>query len=283
MLTSTSSVAELGARVDGHLVLAPGVVMERLVRCHLIADARYLGPFRPTEEIVVLWLVAEGVAELHAERAPAAAAYLLDTDAYDAGEGALTVRGARSVVLEMRLDRSSLGPRLRDARAPVVLADDLVACIRDRWRDATDARFVLDALTRDGLLAPHVAERAATPIPESSARVWAGLAKAYGGQQLMVDHVELAASAPTSLRTFQRELQHLFAWAHLPIGLRATLRGMRIRRAALLLSAPEGTVARVARKVGYGSPDALARALRLAGLPSPSTIRATALSFTETE
>jgi AraC-like DNA-binding protein len=41
----------------------------------------------------------------------------------------------------------------------------------------------------------------------------------------------------------------------------------------LLLSAPGGTVAEVAKAVGYGSPIALARAFRDAKLPAPSTVQ----------
>jgi AraC-like DNA-binding protein len=43
--------------------------------------------------------------------------------------------------------------------------------------------------------------------------------------------------------------------------------------AVVLLSAPEATVAEVARLVGYGSPIALARAFRDAKLPSPTAVQ----------
>jgi AraC-like DNA-binding protein len=43
--------------------------------------------------------------------------------------------------------------------------------------------------------------------------------------------------------------------------------------AVLLLSAPEATVAEVAKIVGYGSAIAMARAFRDAKLPAPSAIQ----------
>jgi AraC-like DNA-binding protein len=49
---------------------------------------------------------------------------------------------------------------------------------------------------------------------------------------------------------------------------------LRLRSAVLLLSAPDGGVAEVAKLVGYGSPIAMARAFRDADLPPPSVIQA---------
>jgi transcriptional regulator GlxA family with amidase domain len=49
---------------------------------------------------------------------------------------------------------------------------------------------------------------------------------------------------------------------------------LRLRVAALLLSAPAATVADVASAVGYGSAIAMARAFRDAKLPPPSSVQA---------
>lgn len=59
---------------------------------------------------------------------------------------------------------------------------------------------------------------------------------------------------------------------------RATVVAVRLRLAALLLSAREATIAEVAQRVGYGSVDALGRAFRDAGLPSPHAIRELVIS-----
>jgi transcriptional regulator GlxA family with amidase domain len=56
-------------------------------------------------------------------------------------------------------------------------------------------------------------------------------------------------------------------------GFRDMLLVLRLRVATLLLSAPDATVADVARRVGYGSPIAMARAFRDAKLPAPSAIQ----------
>jgi transcriptional regulator GlxA family with amidase domain len=50
-------------------------------------------------------------------------------------------------------------------------------------------------------------------------------------------------------------------------------RRLRLKMAVIMLSAKDATVAEVARVVGYGSADAMARAFRDAELPAPSEVR----------
>ena len=57
-------------------------------------------------------------------------------------------------------------------------------------------------------------------------------------------------------------------------GYRDALLLLRLRSAALMLSAPDATVVEVAKLVGYGSPIAMARAFRDAKLPAPSVVQA---------
>jgi len=56
-------------------------------------------------------------------------------------------------------------------------------------------------------------------------------------------------------------------------GWRAVTVHFRLKTAVLFLSAEDATIAEVAHAVGYGSADAMAKAFRDAGVPSPSTIR----------
>jgi transcriptional regulator GlxA family with amidase domain len=68
-----------------------------------------------------------------------------------------------------------------------------------------------------------------------------------------------------------KEMATTFGFGH---GYRDSLLVLRLRVAALLLSAPEATVADVAATVGYGGAIAMARAFRDAKLPAPSAVQA---------
>ena len=76
-----------------------------------------------------------------------------------------------------------------------------------------------------------------------------------------------------STRSLWGDVKELATTFRLGAGYRDWLLVLRLRVAALLLSAPSATVSDVAECVGYGSPIALARAFRDAGLPSPSVIQ----------
>jgi AraC-like DNA-binding protein len=82
----------------------------------------------------------------------------------------------------------------------------------------------------------------------------------------------LADDASVSERQFQRDFAALIDVAG--TGFRETLRRWRLRLGLLLLSAPDATVAEVARALGYARPEAMNTIFRNAGLPPPSTLRA---------
>jgi transcriptional regulator GlxA family with amidase domain len=85
---------------------------------------------------------------------------------------------------------------------------------------------------------------------------------------------QLASSLDMSMRQVGRDAKDLSAAFGIGGGYRDALLMLRLRSAVLLLSAPDATVAEVAKLVGYGSPIAMARAFRDAKLPSPSVIQA---------
>jgi len=75
-------------------------------------------------------------------------------------------------------------------------------------------------------------------------------------------------------RQLDRYLQDFFeTFTMVGGGWRAATVHLRIKLAVMFLSAEGVSVAEVARAVGYGSSDAMARAFRDAGLSAPTTLR----------
>jgi transcriptional regulator GlxA family with amidase domain len=93
----------------------------------------------------------------------------------------------------------------------------------------------------------------------------------YGGTTSLK---QVANSLEMSMRQVGRDAKELAATFGFGRGYRDTLLVLRLRVAALLLSAPAATVADVAAAVGYGSAIAMARAFRDASLPAPSVVQA---------
>jgi AraC-like DNA-binding protein len=85
----------------------------------------------------------------------------------------------------------------------------------------------------------------------------------------------LADDAAVSERQFHRDFAALIDVAG--TGFRETLRRWRLRLGVLLLSAPDASVAEVARALGYARPEAMNAIFRSAGLPPPSALRAALL------
>jgi transcriptional regulator GlxA family with amidase domain len=105
-------------------------------------------------------------------------------------------------------------------------------------------------------------------------RVLDALSSLYGGQRTGAHGDLVAELARVSLRQLSRDMRDFTQSAPIPgATMRELFRVMRLRRAALLLSAAELSVEDVAREVGYGSSDAMGRAFRDARLPSPSEMR----------
>jgi AraC-like DNA-binding protein len=134
------------------------------------------------------------------------------------------------------------------------------------------------ALLRACALEGYVGEQ----IPDRAFSHWDTVAQKTGESILRAWTSATGIPAISDLARFfgrsGRQLtRNLEAFAH-AIGLpsarwRFTMRKWRLRSASILLSAPRATVQDVAREVGYGSVEAMGRAFRDAGLPSPSDIR----------
>ena len=84
---------------------------------------------------------------------------------------------------------------------------------------------------------------------------------------------EAAEAVGLSVRQLRRDIDGFVDAFQFGLGgWRHEMRRLRLKIAALGLSAEGATVAEVARATGYGSTEAMARAFREAGLPPPSTV-----------
>jgi AraC-like DNA-binding protein len=202
------------------------------------------------------------------------AVVLADDEMERVGAKSRTFRtdGDRVDVIHLRFDRDEL-------RVPVGLAAGQLALAPAVWQAAshlleapTAFGALLDALAATGITKGSVTIE--VEEPERYRRLWEALRplyQTYGGTASLK---QLANSLNMSMRQVGRDAKELAATFGFGSGYRDALLVLRLRSAALLLSAPEGTVAEVATAVGYGSPIAMARAFRDAKLPAPSAVQA---------
>ena len=277
MLTATSE-----SRI-GNAAMQTTLVFERQVRATVVRrqrlayDTRFAAAASGKPEPVghVFMIVTGRFAPAVGEAVDGPVAIVLADDEIErVGAKSRTFRtdGERVDVIHMRFERSEL-------TAPIGLAAGQLALAPECW-DA--ARALIDGTTTFGALIDTLAASGVTKgsvaieanEPERYRRLWEALQplyQTYGGTASLK---QLANSLNMSMRQVGRDAKELagtFGFGH---GYRDALLVLRLRTAALLLSAPEGTVAEVASAVGYGSPIAMARAFRDAKLPAPSAVQA---------
>jgi AraC-like DNA-binding protein len=186
--------------------------------------------------------------------------------------------GEHARVIQLRFDRKHLrvpvgldagplkvGATLWDAATPMLEG-------APRGDPAVLVRF-LDALAAANVIAPELAATVCEKEPENFSRLWAALTPLYQEYGGTMSLKQIASHLGMSMRQVGRDAKELTKTFGFGGGFRDMLLVLRLRVATLLLSAPEATVADVARCVGYGSPIAMARAFRDAKLPSPSAIQ----------
>lgn len=166
-----------------------------------------------------------------------------------------------------------------ELRVPVGLAEGTLDLPPACW-DA--ARAMLD---RPEALEPMLVELAAAGItrgtvsvraeePERYRMLWDAIHPLYASYGATTSLKQLAAQVGLSTRQVGRDVKALAKTFGFGLGYRDALLVVRLRSAALLLSAPGVTITEVAAAVGYGGPIALGRAFRDAGLPPPAVIQA---------
>lgn len=279
------------ARLASSLVFARGLWMNVVERSGLTLDTRFVpatkGAPRPG---ACLYLLHRGAFVLDDGRGPrfeGPAAFLLSEQHLEGANGVRpwTFRafGSPFAAIEMHLAEADV--TTRSSSPCVALAVDEaswaavarvigLACeASDDTRELEAAIGVLlRALADARVIGGHVAEAAPSPLRfERLLRAVRPLAERFA---LTATMNELGAVADVSPRQLDRYLGNFFkTFAMVGGGWRATMVHLRIKLAIMFLSAEGASVAEVARAVGYGSSDAMARAFRDAGLAAPSALR----------
>lgn len=287
MLTATSQVQLGGATLRTRLLLERRFRGHLVDRSHLTYDGAVQAATRvaPAGDVAYLLLVRTGEVRISDGRVlPAPVALALTGDEFDrAPTQALTMRlqGAHTTSLELCLRRADLRVTAGLVQPPLSLPPACWAAF-EQLHAAVDVaasgaaiRTLLDALAEAGVVVRELAGAIAPVEDERIARLWSGIEPLYATFQPSATLGQLQAATGLSLRQLGRDVPFFLRTFALTMrSFRDIARVMRLRSAAMLLSAPSTTVGEVARVVGYASLDAMARAFRDGGLPAPSDVRA---------
>lgn len=187
--------------------------------------------------------------------------------------------GARVDVIQLRIAKDHI-------RVPIGLAAGAFAMSSGAWDatqqlltagptgNATVLSTLLEALASTGIVTGGLTSTVIGEEPERFRRIWDALRPLYQTYGATTSLKQLADSLGMSMRQVGRDAKDLSAAFGIGGGYRDALLVLRLRTAALLLSARDTSVNEVAKVVGYGSPIAMARAFRDADLPAPSVIQA---------
>jgi AraC-like DNA-binding protein len=133
---------------------------------------------------------------------------------------------------------------------------------------------LLRALGADGTITQSLVEVATKQGSPTFARLWRALRPMVERLYLAPTMSEVSQNTGMSERQIDRHVRAFVdAFGLVGAGWRPATKHIRLRLAVLLLSAEEATISDVAKMVGYGSTDAMARAFRDANIPPPTTLR----------
>ncbi len=271
-------------RAFGGSTLATTIYLERRLRAHVIIrdrllfDSRFSSPAKRGGNFVHLYASLAGTFQVAggiARTEPQLWA-LTETEFDRVQPGVRTFRsfGAPSRVVEIRFPA-------KDVVAPVGLAHGALALPPAAWDDyrafaaGTGSLVALiDRLASAGVIGRDLPATIVAAEPEHFARLWTTLRPLYEQYATSTSLKQISTLAGLSLRQLARDLTDLTrTFGLFGAGFRDAMRILRLRAAVLFLSAPDGTPTGVAREVGYGSLDAMARAFRDAKLPAPSVVQ----------
>jgi AraC-like DNA-binding protein len=270
-----------GARVRSTLILERAVRAAVVERRGLTFDSRFAAamPGR-SERVGNALLVMSGRVVIGSATYAAPVAFVVADDELErvsARAGGFRIDGAAADSIELRVrDRSLLAP-IGLAAGPVALPEACWAAaarVRTTPHDPAALSALLDALAAAVMVAANLARTPVGTEPERFARLWSAFAPLYSDHAAATSLKQVAVKLGISMRQVSRDTHDLAATFALAGGYRDMLRVLRLRLATLMLSSP-APVADVARRIGYSSTIAMARAFRDAALPSPSAIQAT--------
>jgi len=277
VLVATTETRIGAAGVRSTMVLERAVRAMVFLRDQLAFDTQFAAsaPGKP-EPVGHLFVLLAGRFLCRGVATPAPVAFLLeDREIERPGAGITTFRtdGERAHVIQLRFAATTLHAPIGLAAGPVRLPSTCWDALAAFATDPDALVRVLGELGAANVIAPAIAASACSEEPERFRRLWDALAPLYSSYGGAMSIKQIASSLDLSLRQVGRDAKELARTFGLAGGYRDSLLVLRLRIAVLLLSAPEATVAEVARLAGYGSPIAMARAFRDAALPAPSAIQ----------
>lgn len=135
-------------------------------------------------------------------------------------------------------------------------------------------RELVTRLAARGVITEEGAAKTLRDPPAPIARLWRALKPTIEHLALSVTAADLGAGVDLSTSQVERAFRRwATAFALVGPGLKSMTHLLRLNTAVLFLSAADASVADVAQATGYGSPDAMARAFRDAGLDSPTAVQ----------
>lgn len=279
MLVARSQKSVGAASLRTSVALAPRVGIVAIDRRGLVFDTRFVpGDAAPPRPMTIVYTVLEGTLAIDDGNVYAAPAVFAIAEA-DL-EGALGQRknthrtlGERYVAVEIHLRTEDI---TWPPRTPLG-ASFFRACRRvvEDGGESDDALHetaseALDVLREHGVVGAEVViER--TVGSNAVSRVWGAIRPALERLAALAPMKALGAASPRQTKRDVDLLSSSYPVVH--GGWREMVQRYRLKLAVLFLSAESTTVAIVAREVGYGSADAMGRAFRDAGLPSPSEVQ----------
>ena len=276
MLLATTEARIGGGAMTSTLLLERAVRGTVVVRDRLVFDTRFAAAATGrVEPVGHVFLLARGryVPALGEPIAAPVALVLADDEIERVGKASRTFRtdGERVEVVQLRLAKADVRAPIGLQRGPLALPAAVWDAVRAVVADPRRLGELLATLATANVI-HHVGIQAEEP--ERFRRMWDALHPLYASYGGTTSLKQVANSLDMSMRQVGRDAKEMAATFGFGRGYRDTLLVLRLRVAALLLSAPSATVADVAAAVGYGSAIAMARAFRDAKLPAPSAVQA---------
>lgn len=282
-----------GSTRIGHETMAWGVAFAPQVRISVVErrgltlDTRFVPASpQPADLDPCLYVLLRGSWRAHGGPTfEAPAAFVVSEEHLEGGAGARSLtyrtdpREFAMIEVHLRAEDSTLRP----AKEPVPLHFDEpfwtmvrhVGALAQHDDASLTSAFgtLLDTLVSESLLRPNVAERARRPAAAPLRLLWQALRPMAERLDLLPTVQQISDSIGTNPREVDRRVREFLAASHL-VGRawRPASLHLRLKMAVIFLSGKDANVADVARTVGYGSTDAMARAFRDVDLPSPRAI-----------
>lgn len=298
MMFVIRSRRELGeGLLEATMVAASGFAAAVVRRNHLAFDSAYVPALRRPAPNVVLYFLCSGGLEVNGSvttQHHGPAVFLLDENTLEGVQGQPRVAfrswGEPFLLVDLRVTSQHVIPAVGpQPAAPLVVSDAVWAAARafaDEAiaSDSSDDRVtascarLLATLTEAHVLRPEVmpaAPAADAPADEGRhGRLWSAIRDVAKRDDLLVSLEALASAAGLSVRHIARDVSAFTEAVNVPfVSWRVSTRRLRFKVAILAVSADALSIADAARLAGYGSVEAMARAFRDAGAPTPSRVR----------